>query len=88
MRNNKPAYKHETNANDLYLFYAGFWKVDTSVQYNSMNNNARGFIRSEEDVARPELVNPGNWRYYEDNLDHSTISVTHSVGKGAKIAKI
>ena len=73
MHNNKPAYKHETN--DLYLFYAGWWKVDTSVQYNSLDNNARGFIRSEVDVARPELVNPGNWRYYEDNLDHSSLSV-------------
>ena len=79
MRNNKPAYKHETN--DLYLFYAGWWKVDTSAIYSTLDTNARGFIRSEVDVARPELVNPGSWRYYEDNLDHSTISVTHSVGK-------
>ena len=74
MRNNKPAYKHETN--DLYLFYAGWWKVDTSAIYSSLDTNARGFIRSEVDVARPDLVNPGNWRYYQDDLDHSTISVT------------
>ena len=76
MLNNKPAYKHETR--DLYLFYAGWWKVDTSDIYNSPGKaNARGFIRSEVDVASPELVNPGNWRYYDDNMDHSTISVTH-----------
>ena len=74
MLNNKTAYKHETR--DLYLFYAGWWKVDSSAIYNSSDNNARGFIRSEVDVASPELVNPGNWRYYDDNMNHSTISVT------------
>ena len=58
MRNNKPAYKHETY--NLYLFYAGWWKVDTSAIYSSLDTNARGFIRSELDVARPELVNPGD----------------------------
>jgi hypothetical protein len=80
MRNNKPAYKHVTY--NLYLFYAGWWKVDTSAVYSSLDTNARGFIRSELDVARPELVNPRNWRYYEDQLDHSTISVTR--GKGGR----
>ena len=74
MRNNKPAYKHMTK--DYYLFYAGWWKVDTGAIYNSFDTNARGFIRSEMDVAQPDLVNPGNWRYYYDHMDHSTISVT------------
>ena len=74
MLNNKAVYKHETR--DLYLFYAGWWKVDTSAIYNSNDNSAIGFIRSEVDVACPEMVNPGNWMYYDDNMDHSTISVT------------
>ena len=83
MLNNKPAYKHETR--DLYLFYAGWWKVDTSAIYNSPDKaNARGFIRSEMDVACPELVNPGNWKYYEANMDHSTISVKH--GKSGRVS--
>ena len=62
---------------DYYLFYAGWWKVDTGAIYNSFDTNARGFIRSEMDVAQPDLVNPGNWRYYYDHMDHSTISVLH-----------
>jgi hypothetical protein len=60
----------------LYIYYAGWWKVDSSAIYNSSDNNARGFIRSEVDVASPKMGNHGNWRYYDDNMDHSTISVT------------
>ena len=82
MLNNKTAYKHETS--DLFLFYAGWWKVDNSAIYNSSDNSERGFIRSEVDVASPDLVNPGNWRYYDDNLDHSTISVTQ--GKSGTVS--
>ena len=83
MLNNKPAYKHETR--DLYLFYAGWWKVDTSAIYNSPDKaNARGFIRSEMDVACPELVNPVNWKYYEANMDHSTILVKN--GKPGRVS--
>ena len=76
MLNNKPAYKHETR--DFYLFYAGWWKVDVSEWYNSPDKAAvTGLIRSEEDVACPELVDPGYWKYYDDSMVHSTISVTH-----------
>ena len=74
MLNNKTAYKHETK--DLFIFYAGWWKVDTGTIYKNSASSAVGFIRSGEDVATPDLVSPGNWRYYEESMDHSTISVT------------
>ena len=75
MINDKPAYKHE--AADLYLFYAGWWKVDTGELFQGDDRAATvGFIRSEEDVACPDNVEPGHWKYYENTLLHEAISVT------------
>ena len=59
----------------IYFMLVG-GKLILGAIYNSNDNSAIGFIRSEVDVACPEMVNPGNWMYYDDNMDHSTISVT------------
>ena len=73
MVNDKPAYKHE--AAELYLFYAGWWKVDTSELFHTGDKAAAvAFIRSELDVTVPEFS--GYWKYYGQNIAHTTISVS------------
>ena len=77
MLNNKQAYKHQ--AKDFYLFYSGWWKVDTGILYNSEDKErkkARGYILTDEDAACPEQVSPGSWIYYRDYLDHEDIAVS------------
>jgi hypothetical protein len=78
---NRPVYKHKTE--DLYLWYHGWWKVDTGDWYNSDKAEPVGYIRSEVDVGCPELVDTGYWKYYDDNMAHTGITVTH--GKITKI---
>ena len=88
MVNDKPAYKHE--AADLYLFYAGWWKVDTSELFHNGDKAAAvGFIRSELDVTIPEFS--GYWKYYGQNIVHTTISVSQGesfVGTGNIMVRI
>ena len=46
--NGKPVWK---NVEDLYLFYAGHWKIETQANYGS--NTAIGFLKAEVDSACP-----------------------------------
>ena len=69
----KPTYKHVSK--DLYLWWDGWWKVDNGDWYSSDKANPLGFIRSEEDVGCPELVGSGKWKYYDDDMPHSAITV-------------
>ena len=71
----RPVYKHQTQ--DLYLWYEGWWKVDTGDWYRSDKAHPLGYIRSEVDVSCPELVDTGYWKYYEENMAHNGITVTH-----------
>ena len=72
MVNNKPAYKNLYK--DFYMFFAGWWKVETPANYGSASSV--GFIKSNVNTGCPEEVGDGNWVYYEGHLQHQDIKVT------------
>ena len=65
--NNRPSYKHQTE--DLYLFYAGWWKVDAGHWYSNEDEDKKrsilGFIRSDDNTVCPELASPDSWKYHK-----------------------
>ena len=62
--NGRPAYRHESK--DLYLFFAGHWKVEPQSNYKSETH--AGFIKTDEDDICP--VNVGKkWKGYYTGID-------------------
>ena len=69
--NGRPSYKHETK--EFYIFYAGWWKLDTKHWYEAPNpEHPVGFIKSNDNVPCPEQAKSWSSLVY----DSSSISVT------------
>ena len=64
--NFRPVYKHESL--DNYLFFAGWWKVDTEAVYTGDHTGAAGFIKAKHvNVPCPGMVG-SRWTDYSDVL--------------------
>ena len=70
----RPSYKHESLA--LFLWYGGWWKVDTEDWYNQDKQNPIGFIKNTINVDCPEEAEIGSWHYYTNPTSDPSITVS------------
>ena len=81
IKNGKPAYKHENK--DFYLFFKGWWKVDSLDWYLTPKEKSSGFISSNDNAVCPDKVKAGSWK----NLGEANMDEGIFIGQGYCEAK-
>ena len=74
IKNGKPAYKHENK--DFYLFFKGWWKIDSLAWYSKPVGTSNGFISSNDNAVCPDKVKAGSWKYLGEAKRDEGISIS------------